>query len=73
MSIQGDWDVTIKTPIGTLAVLYAFTELRGGLTGTATYRTKRLRCKTLRASRPRVVPGCGGDRGDQADAAESGL
>ncbi|MCA2252492.1 hypothetical protein JF770_03700 [Mycobacterium intracellulare] len=38
MSIQGDWDVTIKTPIGTLAVLYAFSELRGGLTGTATYR-----------------------------------
>lgn len=38
VSIQGDWDVTIKTPIGTLAVLYAFTELRGGLTGTATYR-----------------------------------
>ncbi|MEE3065050.1 MAG: hypothetical protein VYA67_14020 [Actinomycetota bacterium] len=38
MSIEGDWDVTIKTPIGTLAVLYAFTQLRDGLAGTATYK-----------------------------------
>ncbi|OBF77700.1 hypothetical protein A5750_04405 [Mycobacterium sp. 852002-51613_SCH5001154] len=38
MGIGGDWDVTIKTPIGTLAVRYAFAELPGGLTGTATYK-----------------------------------
>lgn len=38
MSIDGDWDVTIKTPIGTLAVLYAFRQLRDGLAGTATYK-----------------------------------
>lgn len=38
MSIEGEWDVTIKTPIGTLPVLYAFTRSSDGLAGTATYR-----------------------------------
>lgn len=38
MSVQGDWDVTIKTPIGTLAVRYAFAESDDGLAGTATYK-----------------------------------
>jgi hypothetical protein len=36
MSIAGDWDVTIKTPIGSLAVRYTFTEQDGALTGCAT-------------------------------------
>lgn len=36
VSITGDWDVTIKTPIGTLAVLYTFTDNDGTLAGTAT-------------------------------------
>jgi hypothetical protein len=35
MSILGDWDVTIKTPIGSLAVAYTFAD-DGGITGTAT-------------------------------------
>ena len=34
MSILGDWDVTIKTPIGSLAVVYTFTEHDGTLAGT---------------------------------------
>lgn len=38
MSIDGDWDVRIKTPIGTLAVHYVFTPGPDGLTGTATYK-----------------------------------
>jgi hypothetical protein len=41
VSIEGDWDVTIKTPIGALAVLYTFSHLRAGLdglVGTATYK-----------------------------------
>lgn len=38
MSIEGHWDVTIKTPIGTLPVLYAFTRSRDGVAGTATYK-----------------------------------
>lgn len=36
VSILGDWDVTIKTPIGTLAVLYTFVDDDRGLAGTAT-------------------------------------
>jgi hypothetical protein len=36
MSLAGDWDVTIKTPIGSLAVVYTFTENAGTLAGTAT-------------------------------------
>jgi len=34
MSIIGDWDVTIKTPVGSLAVVYSFTD-DGGIVGTA--------------------------------------
>jgi hypothetical protein len=36
MDLIGDWDVTIKTPIGSLAVVYAFTEHNGTVAGTAT-------------------------------------
>lgn len=38
MDIDGDWDVAIKTPIGTLAVQYVFARGPDGLAGTATYR-----------------------------------
>ena len=40
MGIEGEWDVTIKTPIGTLAVQYVFTQSREGLGGTATYKAE---------------------------------
>ena len=33
--IAGEWDVSIKTPIGSLQVLYTFTDDSGALTGTA--------------------------------------
>lgn len=36
--IDGDWDVAIKTPIGTLAVQYVFARGPAGLSGTATYK-----------------------------------
>jgi hypothetical protein len=36
MTIIGEWDVTIKTPIGSMAVFYEFTESDGALAGTAT-------------------------------------
>ncbi|WP_025088307.1 hypothetical protein [Mycobacteroides abscessus] len=39
MTIAGDWDVTIKTPIGSLAVQYSFSESSAGLTGTATLKS----------------------------------
>ena len=35
MSVIGDWDVSIKTPVGTLHVLYTFTEENSGISGTA--------------------------------------
>jgi hypothetical protein len=38
MGIIGDWDVAIKTPIGSLQILYTFTEEGGTLAGTATGR-----------------------------------
>jgi hypothetical protein len=33
--ILGTWDVSLKTPIGTLNAVYVFTEADGALTGTA--------------------------------------
>lgn len=36
MTIVGEWDVLIKTPIGSLAVTYAFSPDEDGLRGTAT-------------------------------------
>jgi hypothetical protein len=35
MSVVGVWDLTIKTPIGSLAVTYTFSELADVVTGTA--------------------------------------
>ncbi|MEE6179499.1 hypothetical protein [Mycobacterium sp. 050134] len=35
MTIVGEWDVTIKTPIGSLAVTYSFSPVDGRLDGTA--------------------------------------
>jgi hypothetical protein len=35
MSVVGDWDVTIKTPIGSLAVAYTFTDDGGTIAGSA--------------------------------------
>ena len=36
MSVVGDWDVTIKTLIGSLAVVYAFTTDGDDIAGSAT-------------------------------------
>ena len=36
--IDGTWDVAIKTPIGSLAIVYRFEDRDGTLTGTATGR-----------------------------------
>jgi hypothetical protein len=35
MVLEGTWDVTIKTPIGSLAVVYEFMESVGALVGSA--------------------------------------
>jgi hypothetical protein len=34
-SIVGTWDVSLKTPIGTLIAVYVFTDVGGSLAGTA--------------------------------------
>ena len=54
MGTAGECDVKIKTPIGTLAVLYVFTQAQegpDGLSGTATYKgeTVQLRDFTTEA------------------------
>lgn len=38
MDLKGVWDVNVKTPIGSLAVVYTFTEHDGTLAGTAKAR-----------------------------------
>jgi hypothetical protein len=35
-AIAGTWDLKLKTPIGSLAVTYTFTDTADGVTGTAT-------------------------------------
>ncbi|MCV7380408.1 hypothetical protein BST11_05915 [Mycobacterium alsense] len=57
MGIDGDWDVRIKTPIGTLAVRYAFAETAGGLAGTATYKGETVPLRGLTSA-----PTAGGTR-----------
>ncbi|MBU8813150.1 hypothetical protein KL953_30175 [Mycolicibacterium goodii] len=38
--IVGEWDVTIKTPIGSLQVIYRFVERDGALDGTASSKAE---------------------------------
>ena len=48
MSIVGDWDVTIKTPIGSLAVAYTFTDRTAALSrAPRPARTKPYRCSDI--------------------------
>ena len=47
MSFEGDWDVTITTPIGSLAVHYVFTRGPAGLTGTATYKDETVALQNI--------------------------
>jgi hypothetical protein len=39
MSIIGNWDTRMKTPIGSVNAIFAFTEVDGTLRGTATGKT----------------------------------
>jgi hypothetical protein len=38
--ILGTWDVSLKTPIGTLAAVYVFTDTDGVLSGTASTKSE---------------------------------
>ena len=55
MSIVGDWDVTIKTPIGSLAVVYTFTDRDGALEGTATSKSETVPLHDIVVDRQRVT------------------
>jgi hypothetical protein len=55
MSIIGDWDVTIKTPIGSLAVEYTLTERDGSLVGTATGKGETVPLRGIVVDRQRVT------------------
>jgi hypothetical protein len=47
VTIAGTWDVTIKTPIGSLAVVYTFTETVGAQTGSATLKDETVPLQDL--------------------------
>ncbi|MGO4445964.1 hypothetical protein AB4Z42_21680 [Mycobacterium sp. 2YAF39] len=55
MSILGDWDVTIKTPIGSLAVVYTFTEEDGTLAGTATAKNEAVPLRDIAVDGQRIT------------------
>jgi hypothetical protein len=55
MSITGDWDVTIKTPIGSLAVVYTFTERDGVLAGTATAKDEAVPLQGIAVDGQRIT------------------
>jgi hypothetical protein len=54
VNILGDWDVTIKTPIGTLAVRFSFVD-DGGLAGTATGKGETVPLRDIVVDRQRVT------------------
>jgi hypothetical protein len=55
VTIDGNWDVAIKTPIGTLAVQYAFTQGPSGLVGTATYKDETVALQDIAAVGTRLT------------------
>jgi hypothetical protein len=55
VSIVGDWDVTIKTPIGSLAVVYTFVPDGDGLSGTATHKGETVALQSITVDDDRVT------------------
>jgi hypothetical protein len=55
MTIHGTWDVTIKTPIGALAVEYVFTSAADGMAGVATLRGDTVPLRDIAADGQRVT------------------
>jgi hypothetical protein len=53
--IAGEWDVVIKTPIGSLQVLYTFTDDSGVLTGTATGKSETVALRDITVAAQRVT------------------
>jgi hypothetical protein len=55
VDLTGDWDVVIKTPIGSLQVLYTFTNDSGVLTGTATGKGETVALRDITVAAQRVT------------------
>ena len=55
MTILGTWDVTIKTPIGSLPVEYVFTAEEDGTSGVATLRGDTVPVEDVVIDGPRVT------------------
>jgi hypothetical protein len=55
VDLIGEWDVTIKTPIGSLAVAYVFIESAGALTGSATLKDETVTLRDVTVAGHRVT------------------
>ena len=55
MPIAGVWDVTIKTPIGSLPIVYTFTDDGGTIAGTATGKDETVQLHDIVVDRQRVT------------------
>ena len=55
MELIGEWDVAIKTPIGSLQVLYTFTTDSGILTGTAAGKGETVALRDITVAAQRVT------------------
>lgn len=55
MDLIGEWDVAIKTPIGSLEILYTFTNDSGVLSGTATGKGETVALRDITVVAQRVT------------------
>ena len=55
MDLIGEWDVVIKTPIGSLQILYTFTNDSGALIGTATGKGETVPLHDISVAAQRVT------------------
>jgi len=55
VDLKGVWDVNVKTPIGSLAVVYTFTEHDGTLAGTAKARGETVPLRDIVVAGQRVA------------------
>ncbi|BBZ33607.1 hypothetical protein [Mycolicibacterium confluentis] len=55
MTIIGDWDVGIRTPIGSLQILYRFTERDGAVAGSAVGDAETVPLTDIDVDGPRVT------------------
>jgi hypothetical protein len=55
MDLIGEWDVAIKTPIGSLQVLYTFTNDSGILTGMASGKGETVELRDITVAAQRVT------------------